>query len=454
MHNLEISPYLEFGDQVLVDSEGVRQVPVYVTNIPALRLLPFKVAQHLAAHDLTALTDDETLALLRAQVLTRDLEGTKQLVRSSMAWSEQDTRARNFVLLPTSYCNMGCTYCGQEHTKGGLDDSHRDLITRRVLAAFEEPSTNEVDVAWFGGEPLMAFRTVMSMAAQFVEASRATGKKYESMMTTNGALLTPGKLVELVESARVTRFDITLDGPEAIHNEHRPLKSGNGSFRDIIDTLRFAAGDERLSHVQFVLRTNVDRHNVDYVPAYLEQMAGYGLSDPRFIYQLSPIHSWGNDVSGMSVESSEVTNAELTWFAAMARLGLRHSLLPAQTAGATCVATHRGSEVIDKIGRQYSCTEEPLVPRDMTRRMIASVASLKASMIRPKDRFDDWSSQIDVKQKASCSQCSLLPVCGGGCPKRWDEGERACPTLRSNVRGRITLLAMRAGYLSDGMFRA
>jgi uncharacterized protein len=299
----------------------------------------------------------------------------------------------------------------------------------------------------------MAFSEVLDMAKRFIIEAMASNRGYTSKITTNGALLSPRKLTELARTARITRFDITIDGPREIHNSHRPLKSGKGSFDTILDTLAFAANGSEFADVTFVLRTNVDRHNLRYLDEYLVDMSRRGLTDKRFIFQLSPIHSWGNDISELSADRSDVSELEIAWFRRMSELGLNHRVLPGRTATPTCVATHAGSEVIDQYGRMYSCTEQPLVPRDASSTMLATVASLAASARRPRGQFDGWAESVGVHDYP-CKSCSLFPVCGGGCPKRWEEGEVACPSMRANFRQRLTLAAERAGFTAIGPFFA
>ncbi|MFT4280651.1 radical SAM protein [Microbacterium sp.] len=448
---MQVSQFVEFSDRVLTHHDGSERVGVYVTNIPRLIFIPLDLARQVGSGEIETLSPDAARALQRAGVLTMSAAEDRAAVVSEMAEAELDPSVRSFVLLPSSYCNMSCSYCGQEHLRGTMAPDHRTTIEERVIGAIRDPTVEHVHVAWFGAEPLMAYARLMDMAQKFIGEADLRGVRYTSKITTNGALLSERKLLSLWEDARVSRLDITLDGPEHIHDAHRPLKSGKGSFASLVNVLKWAARESRLDTVQFILRTNVDRHNIDYIDEYLTMMAESGLTSEKFVYQLSPIHSWGNDISELERES-EAMAKECDWFRTMEALGLKHKLLPAKISGSTCVATHVGSEVIDKDGRMYSCTEQPLVPRDKFTTMITSVSNLAASAKRPLGSLDEWSAQVKSRPELPCSTCSLLPVCGGGCPKRWNEGERACPTLRATVRQRISLLAQRNGYVAGDPF--
>ncbi|WP_211363251.1 SPASM domain-containing protein [Fluviispira multicolorata] len=44
-----------------------------------------------------------------------------------------------------------------------------------------------------------------------------------------------------------------------------------------------------------------------------------------------------------------------------------------------------------------------------------------------------------VFENFSCNTCTMLPVCGGGCPKSWKENIQACPTPKFNISQRLLL---------------
>ncbi|MFL0409736.1 radical SAM protein [Microbacterium paludicola] len=448
---MRLTPYIEFSDRTFSAPNGSQVVAAFLTSGPEVMMLPVALAQQLrAGGQIDSIPPEIVHALRERRVLVHDSEAERARVLEQLSVGENDTTHRTFVLLPTSYCNMGCSYCGQEHTKGRLGEDHRSRIMHRVHAAITDPQTRSLHIAWFGAEPMMAYAEILDMSRSFTELAEAHGVEYTSKITTNGALLTSRKLAVLVSECRINRLDITIDGPKHIHDVHRPLKSGRGSFEDIVETLTVAAADPAYADVQFVLRTNIDRHNVDFVYEYLSGMAERGLTDARFIYQLAPIHSWGNDISELA-QGADVAEREAAWFRQMDDLGLNHKILPAELAKSTCVASHIGSEVLDQFGRVYSCTEQPLVPRDIRTTMLTTASALAKTARRPRGSYDSRSAVI-TEGAFPCKHCSLLPLCGGGCPKRWQEGDVACPSMRRNIGERLTIAAERAGYQPVAQF--
>ncbi len=354
---------------------------------------------------------------------------------------------RTFVYMPTSRCNMGCDYCGQTHDNKNSPQAVDEAFLRRVLFAFADDTIEHVHVAWFGGEPMLAYRAILNMSNKIIAAAEKSQKRYSSKMTTNGSLLTTKRLQELIEVCKVSRFDITIDGPEQVHNRHRPLKSGGKSYANIIRTLDWYSQASFESRALIVLRTNVDRNNFAHIFSYLNEMKDRGFVDPRkFLYELAPVHSWGNDLSSTALSTEEAAVAEIQWMEEMERLGLPYGLLPGEAVISTCVATDRRSEVIGPDGTLFSCTETPLTeqaPKDA----IGSVTDLQLSISRPAGQYDRWASALQ-DERLPCSTCELRPVCGGACPKLWSEGVVACPTTKLNFDERVQILMRRNGYVS------
>jgi len=106
-----------------------------------------------------------------------------------------------------------------------------------------------------------------------------------------------------------------------------------------------------------------------------------------------------------------------------------------------CSAVTKDYELIDPFGKVYNCTEVPLVPLYNTEYVIGdlneSVTNVKDFVDRP---YSDWYDKIrDPSNKFYCTTCKILPVCGGRCPKSWDDGIPACPSMKFNMQDRLIL---------------
>ncbi|GAB2587254.1 hypothetical protein GCM10027168_20060 [Streptomyces capparidis] len=184
----------------------------------------------------------------------------------------------HLILLPTEQCNFRCVYCYEDFTVGHMRPEVVGAVKRLVDRRAGELA--HLQVSWFGGEPLLARRTVEDVAAHAVAAmERHAGLRYESDMTTNGYLLdadAAGRLAAL----GVRAFQISLDGPRACHDRTRVRADGKGSFdriwRNLLSVRRSPAD------VRIMLRVHLTPANVALMPEFLTRVRDTFLGDPRF----------------------------------------------------------------------------------------------------------------------------------------------------------------------------
>ncbi|WP_412539567.1 radical SAM protein [Longispora sp. K20-0274] len=387
-----------------------------------------------------ALPDEAERALRAAGLLVATGTDEPAAVIAAARGAAGDTRERRFVVMPTSWCNMSCAYCGQEHTRGATTKGHRDQLAARFSSAVHSGRYDAAHVAWFGAEPMAGYAVVLDLSRRFTAAADDAGVSYRSSMVTNGALLDARKLAALYDAGRLRSVEVTLDGPAAAHDASRPLKRGGGSFDHVVRVI--AAGLAAHPDLRWRVRTNVGVGNAHLAGEFAAAMAAAGLADPRVGFYPAPLHPWGNDVTAVALDRARMAEVELAWLAAYARHGLTTSLLPARPKGPVCIAVTPHAEVVSPDGGVYSCTEQPLVPGFTDRRV--GTLSTVAEGPRPAGEFDDWADALDADE-TGCRGCRILPLCGGACPKLWREGQVPCPPLKHNVPGRLDLYALSAG---------
>jgi uncharacterized protein len=440
----KVSRYIVISRNTYGDGDDLRARVVYATRTAQTLYVPVPVADALAAGDVSALSPGMRQKLRDAQVVVpAEEDETAAILRRNRA-AGQDASLVQFILMPTSYCNMGCLYCGQEHERGGMNRNHRDKIRARVLRAIRRPGTKKVRIDWFGAEPMMGYPVIRDLAKDFTAAADEAGVEYSSEMVTNGSLLTATNLDVLINECRVTKFDITFDGPPEVHDVHRPLKAGGRSFWKIVNTVRAALDHPGYEHVGWEFRTNVDVHNQDHVSAYFDQMAELGFARQNVTFSIARVRPWSNDVSELELQHPDFADAEIGWMAQMQRLGLTFSRMPNVAKKVTCPAVRENSELISGKGGVFSCTDQPLVPHLEAKTALGHVSDDDLPDKRPAGLYDDWNDFVEAG-KSGCRSCVFLPTCGGQCPKLWKEGYVPCPSYKFNAQGRLDLAAARLG---------
>ncbi|MET7333185.1 radical SAM protein [Nonomuraea sp. NPDC005650] len=402
-------------------------------------------ADHLKSQTIDALDEATLRSLVRSEAVVPAEEDELAVVLGRLQASSAAPQARRISIMPTAYCNMACSYCGQEHVKGGFRHDRMSRMIDRVIAAIADPGSREVRITWFGGEPLMAMRTIVDMSGHFVPEAQRLRKKYVASVVTNGSLLDERKLALLHDECRVEWVEVTLDGPAAVHDRRRKMKNGRGTFDRLLNLLSTVIREDRFPELKFGIRVNIDLENEDHTSALIDTLIERGLGHPRVQLSLARVHSWGNDVSSVELAAQAYAEREPEWLRTAQSAGMEIPLLPAHPKETTCIATTRRGELIDPSGAIYSCSEHPLVPRDRDRGRIATVEVLGRGQPRPEGAFDGWYGEL-AERRWPCAGCPFLPVCGGSCPKLWHDGGQPCPSYKFNWETRLELAAAANGY--------
>lgn len=446
---MKLSRYVLFSPRSFRDSDGVSYRYGYASRTATIFRLRTGDAETLELGQ----TDRLPAGLLRQLI---DIEsivdgGEDELAEMTrrMRADSHGSRLRRFVILPTSYCNMACAYCGQEHFKDSFADRRVQQKIDRVTAAIADPGTSALHITWFGGEPLLGLRVMTEISSAVVPAVRAANKPFSSDVVTNGSLLSHRVLLTLYDTCQVRWLEVTIDGPAEVHNRRRKMRNGAGTFEHIVTLLAEVIERDLYPGMHFGIRTNVDNENEDTIPDLITELAARGLASPRVILKPAPVHSWGNDVSERMLRRQEYARRELDWIRLALSLGMTMPAgLPVRPRRTTCLATTRRSEVIDSTGRMYTCTEHPLVPAEAGRRQVSTLDLLPSTALRPVGDLDTWYDEVENKEW-QCARCPFLPVCGGGCPKLWKEGELPCPSFKFTWADRLDQQARAQGLVMD-----
>ncbi len=127
---------------------------------------------------------------------------------------------------------MKCTYCyegqkkvSEKYTKERATDLLHYLHTKIATLT----NDNDLVVNFHGGEPLLAFDTIQYITEELLATY---GKKVRFGVTTNGLLLTD-TMIDFLCKHFDYNLSISIDGTKRVHDFHRKLHNGTGSY-DII----------------------------------------------------------------------------------------------------------------------------------------------------------------------------------------------------------------------------
>lgn len=345
-----------------------------------------------------------------------------------------------FVIQPTAFCQLGCDYCGQEHKKVNLNKNYYSSIINRIASKIETGKFNALKIGWFGGEPLVGLKQIRELTYLFKEFCDSKGLNYMAKIVTNGLSLKESIFEELVNELHINEIEVTLDGIAEFHDQRRHTKSKEDTFdiifknlKTIIDRSDFISLNVRLS-----IRCNVDKRNWEGVSPLIKLLAENGFPEKIAYFYPIGVYSWGNDAHMGSLTKEEFAEKEIDWIIEMIKVGFRPSLLPGRVKS-VCLAVSPTAEMIDAYGNIFNCTEVSYVDKYKDTNYILGnlkINEISNSINRP---LSDWNDQILNSSQLPCTSCVMLPVCGGACPKSWNEDMRACPSNKFNIKEKLLL---------------
>jgi uncharacterized protein len=196
-------------------------------------------------------------ALLDRGYLHRSAAAEKAQLAELYARFSAYSRPTMFVICPTYACNLRCGYCFE----GNLPQEQPAVLSRdqvdAAFAAISRLASGDAAIQLFGGEPFLPANR--DIVGYIIENAAARGLRVSAV--TNGVHL--DRFIPLLTGHRehLIDFQVTVDGPAAIHDIRRPTAGGQGSFNDIVQSV-----DQALMNGLYIrLRVNVDRQNIEYL---------------------------------------------------------------------------------------------------------------------------------------------------------------------------------------------
>lgn len=216
-------------------------------------------------------------------------------------------RAFHLILYPTEQCNFRCVYCYEDFEIGKMPQwlvsAVKELIQSKVA------TLDKLSLSWFGGEPLLAKRTLFDMAKFALKVGEMNDCKISGDLTTNGYLLDLQTLKKLVELKQNT-FQISIDGDQEGHDKTRVMRNGKGSFEQIWKNLINASKSDLDFKIR--LRIHISDLNHESILKFFELYENSIIAkDSRFVLFFHSINNLGGDQEVIKSLNSKKTAKEM-----------------------------------------------------------------------------------------------------------------------------------------------
>ena len=207
--------------------------------------------------------------------LRQCLEDVASLEQAGKLWSPDtyadmafDFKNRNTVvkalcLHVAHTCNLNCSYCfaSQGRYQGDRALMSFEVGKRAMDFLIENSGTRRnLEVDFFGGEPLMNFDMVKKLVAYCREQEKIHNKNFRFTMTTNGMLI-DDDVIDFCNK-ECHNVVLSLDGRKEVHDRFRKDYAGHGSYDTIVP--KFQKFVEKRGDKGYYMRGTYTHFNTDF----------------------------------------------------------------------------------------------------------------------------------------------------------------------------------------------
>lgn len=243
-----------------------------VEEIISLMLEKYKDDKSITKEEILSCIDDIKELENEGSLFSKDIY---EDIAKNFKTNKQEIKALCLHVAHT--CNLNCEYCfasqGKYHGERALMPFE---VGKRALDFLIKNSgtRHNLEVDFFGGEPLMNFDVVKKLVKYAREKEKEYNKNFRFTLTTNGLLIDD----EVIDFANkeMSNVVLSLDGRKEVHDNLRKTISGQGSYDIIIP--KFKKLVNARGGKNYYIRGTFTHNNVDFLKDILH-MADLGFKE-------------------------------------------------------------------------------------------------------------------------------------------------------------------------------
>lgn len=310
-------------------------------------------------------------------------------------------------------CNLACRYC---FAGKGEYSGQRELMSYEVgkqaldFLIANSGNRRNLEVDFFGGEPLMNFQVVKDLVKYGREQEKLHDKNFRFTLTTNGILLND----DIMEFANREMGNVVLsiDGRKEINDKMRPSRNGKGSYDIILP--KFEKLAELRNQTNYYVRGTYTHFNLDFYED-VKHLAELGFKQ----ISVEPVVASPEDAYAIQEEDLEVLYEQYDKLAKYMLerkkqgKGFNFFHFMIDLKGGPCVAKRlsgcgSGTEylAVTPWGDLYPCHQFVGNEDFLMGNVFEGVKNTKL-----RDEF----KECNVYSKDKCSHCFAKFYCSGGC---------------------------------------
>jgi len=326
---------------------------------------------------------------------TDELQQVKNLVHSIDCCPEH----YHLIINPTLNCNFSCWYCYETHIKGSkMNDETIDRVKKHIIEVLKNKTIKNFTVSWFGGEPLLYYKQVVTPILEFITEYIADKDiQFSTNFTSNGMLINK-KLLEDAGRFKINYFQITLDGHKEQHNKVRCSGNKKGSYDEIVSNIKKCLK----SNIHVNCRLNISKDTFQGIEKIIDDFAELSSEDRKFLtFSFHQVWQEETNLHNQILELIELFKSN--------NYSTQYNMYT-DTVRDSCYADKKQQAIINYNGDAFKCSA-----RDFT-------AENRKGVLK-EDGTIEWNekyyAQMNAKFKNSpCIRCKILPICNGGCSQK------------------------------------
>lgn len=330
-----------------------------------------------------------------------------------MDFKKRKTVVKALCLHIAHDCNLACKYCFAEEGEYHGDKSLMSYeVGKQALDFLIANSGNRrnLEVDFFGGEPLMNFDVVKQLVRYGREQEKIHDKNFRFTLTTNGVLLNDD-IIDFLNQ-EMANVVLSVDGRKVIHDMMRPTRNGKGSYDLIMPKFQKLA--ESRNQKNYYVRGTFTHNNLDFAEDVLH-LADLGFEqisvEPVVAEDQAPYAIQKEDIQKVFDEYDKLAKALIERKKNGKGVNFFHFMI--DLSGGPCVAKRlsgcgSGTEylAVTPWGDLYPCHQ--FVGKDEF--LMGNVFD----GVKETDLRDEF-KLCNVYAKPKCKECFARFYCSGGC---------------------------------------
>lgn len=371
--------------------------------------------------------NDKTIIINYLTLAVREYEG--RVSHTIVNMPEEDLKMDNFLekldnlsrdnkvlftIVPSYNCNMRCTYCYEGRHK------QVDVITHTNFKEFlqlikAEYMYDKCEIVLLGGEPV--YKGNINICHHYIKIIKSLFEIEDITCITNG--LEIKKYYKELQEMGITKYQITLDGSEKLHNLRRPSYNKEiNSFKEVCESISFLLR----KGANLEVRINIDDENVGDILYLIElcfEKNWYKFIGKNMFIYLYPVSENGVCTSMCYTTESKILKKILSYLSTVPRMkriisirvhglefidSLFHNKLPIPVL--KFCGANSNQFVFAPDGYVYPCW--------WGHNSDNRIGCYSENPYLLKKQIAHWRSR-SIKNIEECQKCKYRLICGGGC---------------------------------------